>query len=1068
MLSASAHGAETRPNIILVLLDDLGVGELQWYPSEADISTREPTPTGIQTPHMYGLAQEGMRFTRMYTNGAVCSPTRASILTGQYPQAFGLRQVIPPTSDRGLRDVPTLPQLLRDAGYATGHFGKWHLGLQPEFLPVRRGFDTSFMWLHTREGAGYRGVEFVRDDDLAHPIRDEDNHSAHTTAQAAIDFVREHHARAADQPFFLNLWFRTPHLPVDPPADFPRGPADEAPPSQWGRTWEELAAQHQGDVSLDHHGYQDHDETTHAKRRSMYAAMVTYADYQIGRLVEQVDALYPAEQTIILVMSDNGGGAGAFARRKGSEPRWEPQGDLQGKKSSVYDGGIRSPLLVRWSGHVPAGGTNPSVVMTHDLLPTLLGIAGVQGPDGLPGRDVAPAMLQAETLPAPGRLFWENKQAKSYFEAVEPGQPVGELNTYAVRDDAMGRKLVVSRESDRMVRQLFDLSVQGRDGLDERAPLSLDDPEESQRADALETAYRQWRQEMGLIEHRVDAAQSTAAIEGERLGFKGSEIAVVPALHDFQVREADFSLHVGVDFTTRPKGEVVLAELDGSWRLTAEPAADGVQIALSVVAMNRRGGAADTITLRGDARCEEVCPVDVAFTIFGWRASDSSVRLYLNGTHVDAHAEGSSLPAVYPSAEPIRLGNDPTGAAGLDGSLSGLRLYRMNLTPREVRALGRPGLQAEVVMVDPEVVPSVPPSSEGPPWLLILGGVGVIAAGGALWNRRPAEGAPTSTAPAMLSVGLFLGAFVTTTVVLRWIVPPPPIDTLSDKLQDIREADEPYEMVFIGSSHFERGLVPPTISKATGLRSYNLSLSAIRMFEVHGILRMAAEAQPEGLRYVVLEPHARPKMVDKNLETARNIQLHDVAGTRFAVNYALGNPRLGEDELYQHGLAFMRWASGRGRLSRQVFPTLADLAPPKPRSGDGSAIRGPRKTQGKDLPTEQEWVQELAQRPRFSTVGPTLEAFEVEAYRELLALIREELDAKPVLLIPPTPAEMYRFRRSHAEHFADVPLLAYDDTTAWPELYEHRLWFDPAHLNGAGARAFSEQLGADLRQALGL
>jgi arylsulfatase A-like enzyme len=168
--------------------------------------------------------------------------------------------------------------LLSAAGYTSGHFGKWHLGLsKAEYFPTNRGFDESLTWYHTAASNSYRGAEFIVDDDVANPITDGSTHSAHTITEAALAFINARWAEeqvpgAEASPFFLNIWYRTPHLPIDPPALCPNPPSPPDPQSAWPSDWLTFTAATPG---LDDHGYQGHDPTVDAKTRSMYGAMVS-------------------------------------------------------------------------------------------------------------------------------------------------------------------------------------------------------------------------------------------------------------------------------------------------------------------------------------------------------------------------------------------------------------------------------------------------------------------------------------------------------------------------------------------------------------------------------------------------------------------------------------------------------------------------------------------------------------------------------------------------------------------------------------------------------------------------
>lgn len=260
LLARPAVANDPPPNIIFILLDDLGVGELQWYPGDSNLIGDTPLASdAVQTPQLFALAQDGMRFTNYYANSPVCSPTRAALLTGRYPQAFGLRRAIPTKSERGLPDVTTIATLLGKAGYRTAHYGKWHLGQnKAEYYPTRRGFDESFVWFDDSENEGYKGATFIQDDQLGKPIAtDADSHQAEIITDKALAFIRarkkeETQSGGTPSPYFLNVWYRAPHFPIDPPGNFPNAPKDTNPKSKWSMNWSDFAA----DRGFDDHGFQ--------------------------------------------------------------------------------------------------------------------------------------------------------------------------------------------------------------------------------------------------------------------------------------------------------------------------------------------------------------------------------------------------------------------------------------------------------------------------------------------------------------------------------------------------------------------------------------------------------------------------------------------------------------------------------------------------------------------------------------------------------------------------------------------------------------------------------------------
>jgi arylsulfatase A-like enzyme len=339
--SGAAVAAEP-PNIVFILLDDVGYGDLGAYGGSF-----------VATPNLDQLAAEGMRFTHYRSSAPICSPSRAAILTGQYPIRFGISNALAADSWRGLpAGVPTLADRLRSAGYATGHFGKWHLGLnRPEYLPNAHGFLRSLIDVPGREGGGY--VDPWLSIDGGPPFRGS-GHETEITTQHAIEFIVANRARR----FFANVWYRAPHVPYTPPERW----SERYPDTPEGR----------------------------------YAAMLSHVDEEIGRLLFMLRFLGLDSRTLVIVASDNGGTRKAI----------RSNGDLAGYKGSLFEGALRVPLIARWRGEIAGGALNATPVNGIDVAPTLLELAGVAPPADLPGRRLG-AALRGEGVAAAATTVWE-------------------------------------------------------------------------------------------------------------------------------------------------------------------------------------------------------------------------------------------------------------------------------------------------------------------------------------------------------------------------------------------------------------------------------------------------------------------------------------------------------------------------------------------------------------------------------------------------------------------------------------------------------------------------------------
>lgn len=355
------------PNIVIVVADDLGRRDVSFHGGE------------LATPNIDRIAREGVALERFYS-APVCSPTRAGLLTGRYPIRYGLmRSVIPPWRDYGLdTDEVLLPELLAEAGYADrGIFGKWHLGhTSVRFHPLRRGF-TEFVG-HYNGGIDYFVHERERERDWQHGYTSVEEHGYSTDllTDHAVDFIARHAGRGA--PFLLYVPYNAVHSPWQaredilpryahlPGIDLPRG-AEESN--------EDILA-YVGDAD------------GRREKRRITAAMGESLDTGVGRILDALDEHGIADNTFLLFFSDNGGVVGVSDNTP-----------FRGAKASVYEGGIRVAAAARWpAGGISGGGEVSAPVAYIDVLPTLLGIAGLETPTerALDGRDVLGVLTGGE------------------------------------------------------------------------------------------------------------------------------------------------------------------------------------------------------------------------------------------------------------------------------------------------------------------------------------------------------------------------------------------------------------------------------------------------------------------------------------------------------------------------------------------------------------------------------------------------------------------------------------------------------------------------------------------------
>lgn len=361
--------AEDRLNFIIIYCDDLGYNDIGPFGSE-----------NHRTPHLDEMAAEGRIFTDFYVTSGVCSPSRASLMTGSYPQRVGLHQneegrwVLFPGNSRGLNpDETTMAEVLRDAGYVTGMVGKWHLGDQPEYLPTRHGFGSYFGIPYSNdmghqdrpEPYAYPPLPLLRDEEVIEEEPDQAQITKRYTEES-IQFIEAN----KDEPFFLYLPHTMPHWPQYSSEDFAGKSANGA----WGDTVEEI-------------------------------------DWSTGQILKTLREHGLDEKTIVIFTSDNGG-----ATRHGAS-----NAPLSGAKGSTLEGGQRVCMVAWGPGHIPAGTSCGELVTTMDLLPTFAGMAGatLDSERIIDGKDIAPLLTGVKGAKTPHEAFFYYYQGQ--LQAVRSG-----------------------------------------------------------------------------------------------------------------------------------------------------------------------------------------------------------------------------------------------------------------------------------------------------------------------------------------------------------------------------------------------------------------------------------------------------------------------------------------------------------------------------------------------------------------------------------------------------------------------------------------------------------------------
>ncbi|MDE0628333.1 MAG: arylsulfatase [Bryobacterales bacterium] len=368
LLPAAVAG---KPNIVLVMADDLGYGHLGSYGQDR-----------IRTPHLDRLAAEGMRFTQAYAGSTVCAPSRSVLITGLHGGHTSVRGNL---GDAHLRDEDvTLAEVLKSAGYATGGYGKWGLGLADSpGHPLRQGFDDFLGYLHQVHAHFFYPFWLT----LNHGRMDlplnrnggRGQYSHDLIFDRALDFIRENR----DGPFFCYLPVTIPHVELAVPADSLAEYLGEFP---------EIGGGQERRV-----GY-----IVSPNPRATYAAMVSRLDRDIGRLVDLLATLGIAEDTIVIFNSDNG----AQARFDVSEEFFDATAGLRGYKGSMYEGGLRVPQIVRWPGHVEPGSETDHLTYFPDMMPTFAELAGVE-PPSTDGISIVPTILKQGGQRQAEWLYWE-------------------------------------------------------------------------------------------------------------------------------------------------------------------------------------------------------------------------------------------------------------------------------------------------------------------------------------------------------------------------------------------------------------------------------------------------------------------------------------------------------------------------------------------------------------------------------------------------------------------------------------------------------------------------------------
>ena len=434
-----SESADARPpNIVYIMADDLGYGELGCYGQ-----------TKIKTPNIDKLATEGMKFSDAYAGCSVCAPARSVLMTGMHMGHTSVRSN--PGGVPILTEDVTVAELLQPLGYATGGFGKWGLGdIGTDGVPWKQGFDEFVGYLHQAH-AHYYYPKYIYDNDRQLPLEGNEGDGRGTfshdvIADRALAFIE----RNKDRPFFCYAPFTIPHSEYVAPDD-------------------EIFAQYDGkfeELDLPERTSRPGRLIRPEKPHATLAAMITRLDRDVGRIMQLLADLGLDDNTIVFFTSDNGAAAAHFT------DYFRSSGALRGAKRTFYEGGIRVPMIVRWPGHIKAGSQSDLPWSFHDFLPTAVELAGGTPPSDVDGLSIVPTLLGEGEQPRHEYLYWELPayvSSEGVFKDETPPQALRMGKWKAVRPEADGAL------------ELYDLEAD----LGETTDVSKDNPDVMARIEEL-------------------------------------------------------------------------------------------------------------------------------------------------------------------------------------------------------------------------------------------------------------------------------------------------------------------------------------------------------------------------------------------------------------------------------------------------------------------------------------------------------------------------------------------------------------------------------------------------------
>lgn len=680
---AQACTWKTCPNIVFIMFDDLGLPNLTPYPQ----SPVGDTPV-MSTPTIQALADVGVRFDQYYV-APVCSPTRVSLLTGQYQQGFNVRKQLRFYETwRGIPgDVTTLPEMLKTRGYQTGHFGKWHVGFnKPEFRPQAMGFDTMWMLSEHDTESGLKHCDpwaYTSDSSGRAPFEGKTTELLFNRAETfigAIDQADQCAEKGApdpcfeedEPPFFANIWLWAPHQPYRD-----RNMNSCTIPDPYLST---CAALNPTD-----------------NRNKFFCALMAETDARIDAFMTIVKRL--PGNTIVIVASDNGNLNDADHSNQNYP--------LRGDKGNLFEGGIRVPMIA-WKKTdlvAPTGArTYEEPVASFELFPTLAEIAGANLADFVfDGQSFAPAILETSDPPRNADFVFENGLSNTNIDGIGGYNADRRWLDYAVRRrDSSGNdwKLLFQHFIDTAPNPdvITDETYLFRlDNLTGNHEEDLDDLSVGNAAKiaSLKQDYLDWRRRETLLPFTVDSLVNVSAgnieAQGRDVFFAGPGLVEMAdnTLYDFHDGDFGFSAWIRPEVPSGSDNDRIIAHRPGSWVLTWNRTTAKVKLVI------QEYGSVDEVTLESTSTAPANTWTPVSFSLFGWRApnEEASIRLYVGADHTGTSfiSEDSGIHGVeIDPPNTVQIGGGYAGGTTVDedssflGKMRDIEMVVASWLPEEV------------------------------------------------------------------------------------------------------------------------------------------------------------------------------------------------------------------------------------------------------------------------------------------------------------------------------------------------------------------------------------------------